>query len=168
MRQGKEAASFEAGKHDRQSTRLLGLAYMICILVLLVSFALNAFGIAGLPGWLGWAGVLLAALGVLVRSWSNRVLGAFYTRTLTVTEGQTIVRAGPYGLVRHPGYLGMILAWIGVSLATANALVIPIVTVVIVSVYVYRIENEEKMLLGSLEGYAEYRAHTWRLVPLVY
>ena len=168
LRQGAAASSYEAGEHDRQSTGLLGLAYMVCVLAVLLSFVLNAFQFARLPVWVGWVGVALAVVGVLLRSWSNRVLGAFYTRTLKVTDGQSIVQAGPYHLVRHPGYLGMILTWLGVSAATANGLVLPLVLLVIVAVYMYRIRSEEQMLLTSLPGYAEYSRRTWRLIPLIY
>ncbi len=168
LRQGNAAKSMEAGQFDRQSTRLLGIAYAVCMLVLLLSFALNALSFAVLPPWLGWVGVALAIAGVLLRTWANRILGAFYTRTLKVAEGQSIIREGPYKIIRHPGYLGMILTWWGVSLSTANWIVVLIVAITIFAVYSYRIENEEKMLVKELNGYAEYRSHTWRLIPFLY
>ena len=168
LRGGDQAKSFEAGRFDQRTTRFLGYAYFVSVLALLASWILNAVGLGQLPNWVGWLGVLLALCGLLMRAWANRVLGAFYTRTLMVVEGQTIIRDGPYRLIRHPGYLGMILMWIGVSAATGNWIVTAIVVVAIVSTYHYRIQNEEKMLLSTLPGYAEYRSSTWRLIPPIY
>src|SRR5512140_1579421 len=162
LRRGEAALSFDAGEFDRRTTRYLGLAYGISVLALLISWVLNALDIAQLPVWVAWVGVLLALGGLLMRTWANRVLGRFYTRTLRVADGQKIVQDGPYRLIRHPGYLGMILMWSGVSTATGNWIVMAIVVIVIAAAYYYRIQNEEKMLLSNLPGYAEYRARTWK------
>lgn len=163
-----EAARPAEGQFDRRGTRLLGYAYFTSIVVLLASWILNALGIGTLPHWVGWLGVALALGGLLMRAWANHVLGGLYTRTLRVVEGQRIIRDGPYRLIRHPAYLGMILMWIGVSVATANWIVMVIVVVAILAAYRYRIENEEQVLLSTLPGYAEYRAGTWRLIPPIY
>jgi protein-S-isoprenylcysteine O-methyltransferase Ste14 len=167
-RRGEEAKSFEAGESDRNSTLYIGIAFLVSVLALLASWIFNWLKIGVLPAWAGWLGVAVALFGLFFRWWANRVLGEFYTRTLKVTEHQTIVRDGPYRLIRHPGYLGSILIWTGAAAGTANWIVILIVLVVMLAVYVYRIENEEKMLTGAHADYAEYRKHTWRLILLVY
>jgi protein-S-isoprenylcysteine O-methyltransferase Ste14 len=168
LRRGDAAKSFEAGEFDQRTTRYLGASYGLSIFLLLASWLLNILHIGTLPGWIGWVGVPLAISGLLMRAWANRVLGAFHRRTLKVAEGQTIIKDGPYRLVRHPGYLGMILMWVGVSGATANGIVILIVMMLICAAYAYRIQSEEKMLVDTLPGYAEYRAKTWRLIPPLY
>ncbi|HEX8990904.1 MAG TPA: isoprenylcysteine carboxylmethyltransferase family protein [Anaerolineales bacterium] len=168
LRRGAQARSFEEGQYDRRTTRYLGYAYFISMLALFASWVLNALRVGRLPHWIGWLGVLVALCGLFMRTWANRVLGAFYTRTLQVAEGQTTVRDGPYRLVRHPGYLGMILMWTGASAATGNWIVLLIVLLLILAAYHYRIQSEEKMLDSTLPGYGEYRARTWRLIPLIY
>ena len=168
FRKGQEAKSFKEGQFDQRTTRFLGLAYLISVIALLASWMLNHYGIGNLFAWVGWLGIALALLGVSLRFWANRVLGAFYTRTLKVVENQIIVREGPYRLIRHPGYSGSILMWGGVAAATANWVVIFIVFAATVSAYYYRIENEEKMLIKAHADYSEYRAHTWRLIPFIY
>lgn len=168
VRKGQEAKSYEPGQFDQQTTRLLGLAYFISALALLAAWPLYFYKIGILPAWIGWLGILLALLGLSLRLWANQVLGAFYTRTLKVMENQIIVREGPYRLIRHPGYLGMLLVWGGIATATTNWIVLLIVLVVTIAAYVYRIENEEKMLLSMQPDYSEYRSHTWKLLPLIY
>ncbi len=168
IRSGAEAKSFERGRFDQRSTMLIGVALFVSSLALLASWLFNWLRIGMLPAWAGWLGVAVALAGVLLRWWANRVLGAFYTRTLKVTENQSIVRAGPYRLIRHPGYLGSILMWAGAAAATANWIVLVLVFIVMLAVYIYRIETEEKMLASAYKDYAEYRKQTWRLIPLIY
>jgi len=146
----------------------IGISYLICTVALLLAWLLNWMKIAVLSTWIGWLGIALALAGLGFRAWAMRVLGAFYTRTLKMAENQSIVREGPYRLIRHPGYLGSILMWTGVATATANWIVILIVLVAMFSAYHYRIQNEEKMLITTNAEYTEYQKDTWRLIPFVY
>ena len=168
LRKGQEAQSYERGQFDQRSTMFIGIAFFIGILALLLALLLDWLKIAVLSAWIGWLGIGIALSGFGIRVWASRVLGAFYTRTLKVTENQIIVRAGPYRLIRHPGYLGSILMWTGAAAATANWIVLVITLIAMLSAYVYRIQNEEKMLLTTNAGYEEYRKQTWRLIPFLY
>jgi protein-S-isoprenylcysteine O-methyltransferase len=98
-----------------------------------------------------------------------RVLGRFYTRTLVTTDDQRVVRDGPYRIVRHPGYLGSLLVWLGAAFCSTNLIAIGAVAVLLTVAYGYRIHVEERMLVASLgEPYVEYRRTTARLVPFVW
>ncbi len=168
LRSGNEAKSWQAGQFDQRSTMLIVIAYPVCALALISSLFLNRSNIAVLPSGVGWLGIIIALAGFGLRVWSMGVLGKFYTRTLKVTEKQSIVRAGPYCFIRHPGYLGSILIWSGVAASATNWIVLLIVFIIVFGVYVYRMQSEEKMLLATNADYAEYREHTWRLIPLIY
>lgn len=109
------------------------------------------------------------ALGIALRAWSTRVLGRFYTRTLLITPNHHIVQDGPYKLVRHPGYSGSLLVWVGAGLAVSNWIVFLIITLVSFIAYIYRIQSEEAMLIAEFGGeYEEYIRRTKRLIPYVY
>ncbi len=170
LRKGRAAQSFSAGESDRQSTRRLGAAYGVAILLLLFAPLLNLLS----PGHilyapLGWIGLAVSLAGYGLRVWANLVLGKFYTRTLQVQENQSIVQRGPYRLIRHPGYLGTILMWSGAGLASVNWIITLLILVILVAVYHYRIQAEEAMLQARLgEPYTLYKTHTWRLLPFVY
>ncbi len=168
LRRGKEAKSWQAGQFDQRSTMFIVLAYFVCGTALVLTSLFDKVKSAVLPTWVGLIGVLIALLGFGLRIWSMSALGKFYTRTLKVTESQSIVRDGPYHVIRHPGYLGSILIWAGVAASTQNWIVLLIVLFSMFGVYVYRIQTEETMLLETNTDYAEYRKHTWRLIPLVY
>ncbi len=170
-RHGAEAESFERGAFDRGSTLLIAVVFSLGFVLLPTSLALSAWGIGATSITLvvAWIGIVIMLLGIALRVWANQTLGRFFTRTLRVTAEQRVVRDGPYRLVRHPGYLGDILLWIGAALATLNWLVVVILTVTAVLAYSYRIRVEEAMLQEALgDTYRAYMRHTWRLVPLVY
>jgi protein-S-isoprenylcysteine O-methyltransferase len=171
MRRGEEARSLRPLPADRGSTRLLGAAFGLGLLALAVAPALNAYGVAdmGLGPAVGWAGVAVLVGGLALRVWSQAVLGRYYTATLRHAAGQPVLASGPYRLLRHPGYAGMLLAWLGAGLATTNWAMAAAVALLMVAAYAYRIAAEEAMLLDVFgDLYKEYMARTWRLVPYLY
>jgi len=171
MRRGELARSLRPPPADRGSTRLLGGAFGLGLLALAAAPALNADGVAemGPAAVVGWIGIAVMVGGLALRLWSQAVLGRYYTSTLRHAEDQPILASGPYRLLRHPGYAGLLLAWVGAGLATANWAVASAILLLMVVAYSYRITAEEAMLLGAFGGrYKEYMARTWRLIPYVY
>jgi protein-S-isoprenylcysteine O-methyltransferase len=171
MRRGEEARSLRASAADRGSTRLLGAAFLLGGLALVAAPALNAQGLGEAPHGpvVGWIGVAAVVGGLALRLWSQAVLGRYYTTTLRHDDDQPILASGPYRLLRHPGYAGLLLAWVGAGLATANWAVASAVALLMVVAYSYRIAAEEAMLVSAFGGrYQEYMARTWRLIPYVY
>lgn len=171
MRRGEQARSLDALPADRGSTRILGVAFGLGLLGLFVAPVLNAWGRGTLEPepLIGGVGLIVQTGGLGLRLWSQVVLGKHYTSTLRHTDGQAIVDSGPYSVLRHPGYSGMLLAWIGAGLATANWVVTMSLALLMVAVYQYRIMAEESMLGEAFgDNYREYSRRTWRLVPLVY
>jgi protein-S-isoprenylcysteine O-methyltransferase Ste14 len=61
-------------------------------------------------------GSLLCILGALLRLWSYRTLGRFFTFQLSIREDHRLVTHGPYAYVRHPGYSAIILVFFGGAL----------------------------------------------------
>ncbi len=170
VRQGQAAKSFEAGEHDRGSTRYVGAAFGLSILILLLAPLLNFFKLGEvIPPGLAWAGLVLAASGLGLRLWAPLVLGRFYTRTLRTDRQQTVVDEGPYRLIRHPGYAGVLGLWIGAAVATGNLPATLVVAVLMFAAYVYRIQVEESMLVATLgQAYRGYQTRTKRLIPFIY
>ncbi len=122
LRQSSEARSLEAQASDRGSTRPIGAFFGAACVALLVAPLLNVVPLGGVghPDLTGWVGVVIMVEGISLRVRANRALGAYYTRTLRTGPRQRIVRDGPYRLIRHPGYLGVMLMWVGAGLATVN------------------------------------------------
>lgn len=145
------------------------MAFAIATVAFMLSPLFEADGAATLPGSIGWIGVAIAVAGVVLRFWSARVLGRFYTRTVTLAQEHRLVRDGPYRFVRHPGYAGVIGLWIGAGLAGGSAIVTAVIAVVILIAYRNRIRVEEAFLRSSFgDEYLAYERATWRLVPFLY
>ena len=118
-------------------------------------------------GWL-WVGLglLVAWSGFALRIVAIAVLGRFFRRDVSVEPGQTIVRRGPYRLIRHPAYAGNLLIALGLGLALANWLSIMVLIVQPLAGHLPRIRVEEAALEEALGGpYRAYEAVTNRLVP---
>src|SRR5262245_48324877 len=170
LRQGESAKSFREGQEDKGSTRAVGAAFGLAILVLQIAPLLNRLRIGRIFGEkLAWGGVAASLAGLALRIWASRVLGAYYTRTLRTQEEQHLITEGPYRLVRHPGYLGVLLLWLGAGVATTNALVTAIISIPLIRAYLYRIQAEEAMLANAFpQQYKAYSRRTWRLIPFIY
>ena len=171
VRQGVVARDTSRGEHDAGSSVAIGVAYGLSIAAVGFAPVFNARGIAQipLPDWVAWLGVALMVCGIALRIWANRVLGAYYTRTLRIQSGQNVVRAGPYRLIRHPGYAGALLMWLGAILATRTWITLIVVGISVPGVYFYRITTEERMLASALGGdYQAYMVDTKRVIPWVW
>lgn len=112
-------------------------------------------------------GIALAVAGIALRWWAILTLGRFFTTSVTTRPGQTVVQAGPYRLVRHPSYTGMLLTVLGLLLSSANWISLACFAIVLPGL-AYRIKVEEGALLGALgDPYRDYMRRTRRLVPFV-
>ncbi|WP_079249098.1 isoprenylcysteine carboxylmethyltransferase family protein [Streptomyces sp. IMTB 2501] len=116
-----------------------------------------------------WLGVAVLAGGLALRAWGMRTLAQYYTRTLRTVADQRVVQEGPYRLIRHPGYCGSLLVWIGYSLGLGSWPAALIVTPLLTAAHVWRISAEERLLIAAFgPAYTDYRGRTRRLVPFVY
>ncbi len=165
MRRGRRAKSLKPNAFDQGTAILIGAAYPIGIFLapILNHFSLGRFPAAGVASVVG---ITLMIMGLAIRLWSMQTLGRFYTRILTISEGQKIVEEGPYRIIRHPGYLGTLLVWIGLPASQANWMAVCLVILVMGMAYGRRIKAEEAMLVREFgEEYRKYMKRTWRLLP---
>ena len=122
------------------------------------------------PRWAPAAvGIALMVAGTAYRNWAVHVLGRFFTVTVGVEEGHRVVDSGPYRLVRHPSYTGMLAFFAGFGVAldswpSVGAAVLPTLAALVI-----RISYEERMLRRELgPPYVGYSARTKRLIPGVW
>ncbi|MFN0104694.1 MAG: methyltransferase family protein [Bryobacteraceae bacterium] len=114
-----------------------------------------------------WIGLAVFAGGVGLRLKAIQTLGKFYSHRVRIQQSHEIVSSGPYRLLRHPAYTGMIAAHAGFVICFCNSLSIAMLLAVLVPTVVVRILIEERALF-SLAGYAPYARTRRRLIPLLW
>ena len=113
--------------------------------------------------WIGYA-VMLA--GLALRIWAIAVLGKSFRTTVETHKNQQVVKSGPYRLVRHPSYSGLIMMCLGYGIAVQNWLSLIVAAALPLAAILYRINIEEKILAISLgQDYKDYQKHTKKLIP---
>ena len=124
-----------------------------------------------LPGhpWIAVIGLILIWAGLAIRIWAVVVLGRSFRTTVEVDEGQAVVSSGPYRLMRHPSYTGLLLIAAGFGFGDHNWPGLLLCVVLPLTATLRRIHVEESELAGVLgEPYRAYTARTKRLVPGVW
>ncbi|HUC29202.1 MAG TPA: isoprenylcysteine carboxylmethyltransferase family protein [Candidatus Acidoferrum sp.] len=113
------------------------------------------------------AGQTMAVAGYWLVFWVMKT-NTFASSIIQVENQRTVIRSGPYEVVRHPMYTGMVVTVIGIPLALGSYVTLPVFAL-LVPLLAYRLIHEERMLRRDLSGYAEYCEHTrFRLVPRVW
>ncbi|OBA76887.1 hypothetical protein A5641_20280 [Mycobacterium sp. 1554424.7] len=140
-------------------------------LILFVMMAFSAFdhrmGWSTVPAWLSLLGDALLATGLGI-AMLVIIQNSYAAATVKVEAGQKVASGGVYKFVRHPMYVGNVIMMVGMPLALGSywglLFVIPGIAVL-----VFRILDEEKLLIQDLPGYREYAQHVrYRLVPNVW
>ena len=93
----------------------------------------------------------------------------FFTVDVTIERDHELVERGPFGIVRHPSYTGVLLAFVGLGLSLGNWAALLVILIPIGAAFVHRMNVEEDALSRALgPRYAEYIKRTKRLVPFIY
>jgi len=139
-------------------------------------FFFIGFLIPGLDFRFGWSSVpvplILAADAVVALGYLLVFLvfreNSYTSRIIGVETGQRVITTGPYAIIRHPMYLGVTLMFLATPLALGSWWAVPVFLFLPV-VLVFRIRNEEEVLVRELPGYADYcRDVKYRLIPEIW
>jgi protein-S-isoprenylcysteine O-methyltransferase Ste14 len=137
----------------------------------LLSFYIATTKIGRIYHWniLFAAGILIIIVGLMIRTISIRTLNKYFTYSVTKVKDHAIVEKGLYKNIRHPGYLGQILIFTGISISLSNWISIILMLISIMPGYINRINIEEKFLVELLGNeYCDYQKRTNKLIPGFY
>jgi protein-S-isoprenylcysteine O-methyltransferase Ste14 len=139
-------------------------AHAAAVLATPLPFALPLLGTEPASGMRSAASALLIIAGLSVSVWAVRTLD----RSLSIiAQARAVVSSGPYAWVRHPLYVGEVLAALGIVVHTGT-LAAAAAWVLLVVLQAFRAVKEEQVLAEALPDYAAYRARTARLLPGVF
>lgn len=116
-----------------------------------------------------YLGIAIYVLSAIVSVWPM-LYNPFFEGTLRLQTDKhhTVVKTGPYKLIRHPGYLGMLIGSLPLPFAFGSTLSF-LPAVVMVVLVLIRTHYEDKILIEELDGYAEYaKAVKYRLIPFLW
>jgi protein-S-isoprenylcysteine O-methyltransferase Ste14 len=164
--------------HRKESwaTRLLTIVFTLPAAVVL------AVPGSRLPGWLSWLsarflpdtaivywlGLLIVIAGIAFAVWARVYLGRNWSGTVTVKEDHELICSGPYAIVRHPIYTGLLIAILGTAVVFGEwrgLIALCFLTVA----YLFKLRREERFMAESFpDVYPGYRARVPALIPFFY
>ncbi|HWC63554.1 MAG TPA: isoprenylcysteine carboxylmethyltransferase family protein [Rhizomicrobium sp.] len=115
----------------------------------------------------GIIGVLLCTIGIGLAIWARTILGRNWGMPMSQKEDPELVTQGPYSVIRHPIYAGVLLAFLGSALATSLAWLLPLIFCCFY--FLLSARQEEKLMLAQFpQSYPAYRARTKMLIPYLF
>ena len=149
----------------------LWLLYILITIGYALSFSIGATKIGRMNHWDAFfaAGVLLTVIGLIIRIQSILTLKQYFTYSVSQVEKHELIETGLYKAIRHPGYLGQLMIFAGISISLSNWLSILLMMIPIAIGYSYRIKVEERFMIEQMgENYLNYQKRTKRIIPMIY
>jgi protein-S-isoprenylcysteine O-methyltransferase Ste14 len=110
---------------------------------------------------------LVVLAGLMVSVWARSVLGRNWSARVTLKENHELIRRGPYRLVRHPIYSGLLLMIFGTAILAGQVGGFVAFLICFCGFWI-KLRQEEILLTQHLPGYLDYKAHTKALVPFLF
>ncbi len=152
---------------ESQQKNIIAVSNLFCLLGFLIPGFDFRYGWSSVPIWLVILSdiIILAGYFLIFFSFKENVYAG---RTVEIFKGQKVIDSGPYAIVRHPMYAGIIPLFLFIPLALGSFWgIIPML--VVCAAIIFRIFNEEEMLKRDLPGYVEYCEKVrYRLIPFIW
>ena len=117
--------------------------------------------------WPFWLGAAITIAGLLFAVWARQHLGSNWSRSVTIKQGHELITTGPYGVVRHPIYTGILAGFLGSAIALSQVRGLIAFALIFLAIWI-KFRMEEKWMRAQFgETYANYARHTAALVPFL-
>jgi protein-S-isoprenylcysteine O-methyltransferase Ste14 len=158
----------DARPEDRYSLIVVGGAIAMGVLLAWLALTVKQATVEFNPLLFG-LGLCLMWIGVAVRWWSFRTLGHYFTFSVMTSSDQQVITSGPYRVLRHPSYAGILLVLMGIGVCFGNWLSVAALLIFPFLGLLYRISVEERALSAALgAAYADYARGRKRLIPFIW
>lgn len=164
------AIRFSAKRIVRQDSawkRVAGTVALIVIFMAATKAGLFRHRVVPASAVYGIVGAAVCLAGTILAIWARRVIGRNWSPRPAVTEAHELVTNGPYSVVRHPIYAGILLILTGTLLVVGRTAWLAMLVVALV--WIYRRVLKEEALMTQIFGpaYAEYRKRTKAIIPFL-
>jgi protein-S-isoprenylcysteine O-methyltransferase Ste14 len=115
--------------------------------------------------WEFWCGALVTAFGLLFTVCARVAIGPNWSGTVTIKHDHELIFRGPYALVRHPIYTGLLLAFAGSAIARGQWRGVLALLIVWAALW-RKLRLEEQWMIERFgEHYVAYRRRVPAIVP---
>lgn len=153
---------------DRLPFFLIALSTIISCIVSEIEWAYYRNGEQEIP-FVTFIGLLFMLAGAVIRVWSIRTLGKYFSSVITIEDNHVLIETGPYQYVRHPSYSGAFLILVGCPVFLGSLYSIPIAVLLMSLAYAIRINREEKILKQFFgEKYIAYCKTRKKMFPFIW
>ena len=157
----------DAKEEQSEQKTVIALSGMMFLAAFLVAGLNFRFGWIVMPAWVSYAAaaVFLVAYALYAEVLRENV---WLSRTVEVQENQKVIDTGLYGIVRHPMYMSTLLLFLTIPLVLGSVISF-VIMLAYIPIIAKRIRNEERVLEGGLEGYADYKKRVkYKVIPFVW
>lgn len=128
----------------------------------------HSIGILNVENIVRYIGLFIAIPGFVLMQAGEKYLAKQFSIEVTLQKDHKLIQSGPYKVIRHPRYLGILIFFTGISLTFRSLLGIFIV-LALAGVLIWRVFAEEKMMREEFgKEWEEYQSKTWRLIPYLF
>ena len=162
----------ETARREPFASRALHLGPMVLAAAILWS---PRFGVLGLEmrfmpraPWVFWLGAAVTCGGLAFAVWARRTIGRNWSAIVTLKQDHELVTSGPYALVRHPIYTGLLFGFLGSAIALGQWRgLLAVAIFYLAALRKYRLEERWMRERFGL-AYDAYRARVKALVPFLF
>jgi protein-S-isoprenylcysteine O-methyltransferase Ste14 len=149
----------------------LWVLYGLITIGYFLSFSIGMTKIGRIHPWNTFfaIGMGVFAAGLVIRVLSIATLKRFFSYSVATVEKHKLIDTGLYRYIRHPGYLGQLIIFLGISMSISNGLSILAMMIPVAIGYAYRINVEERFMAEQFgDEYLDYQRRTKKLLPFVF
>lgn len=118
--------------------------------------------------WPFWLGAAITVSGLLFAVWGREYLGTNWSRSVTIKQGHELITSGPYAVVRHPIYTGILTGFLGMAIAVSQVRGFIALALIFLALWI-KLHLEEQWMRSQFgETYVAYVRHTAALVPYLF
>ncbi len=118
--------------------------------------------------WSFWLGATVMVAGLLFAVWAREHLGSNWSRSVTIKRGHELITTGPYAVVRHPIYTGILAGFLGTAIALSQVRGFVAFVLIFIALWLKLRREEQWMRSEFWETYATYAHQTAALVPYLF
>ncbi|MFN8380837.1 MAG: isoprenylcysteine carboxylmethyltransferase family protein [Anaerolineales bacterium] len=142
--------------------------FSLAIVILAPYSDRHSFSVFASTDLLRYIGLVLVIPGFILMQAGEKHLAKQFSIQVTLQEDHKLIQSGPYKVIRHPRYLGIVTFFLGISFVF-RSLLTTILVIVLAAILIWRIFTEENLLHQEFgTAWETYCKTSWRLIPFIF